>query len=180
MTDAPFNTAEEALVFAFQYSLEQYPKNQLRKLDRTGKGNNENCLYGVDGAAQSAMIHSILATNLPLIERLVLTIRFSDNSTPCPCCGNSKPTDAWLKAADNLSIILSNEFKGISKLNSRKIIEKIINRKSINIISIAHDSMITRQTINRRLKAIKEQLDIHEEKALDTCRYHFAQRGIIH
>ena len=101
MTTEPlFKNSYDALVFAFNYSGQQYGKSPMIKITGThmpsGKG-----LSGVDGAAQAGFIRAEVAAMGRILEAILIA-RFAPHTVPCscrqPCCIGEKPNKEWTEA----------------------------------------------------------------------------------
>ncbi|MFA5633487.1 MAG: hypothetical protein WC997_18520 [Porticoccaceae bacterium] len=97
----PFDTAHQALMFAFNFSASTLDRPLTSRLaDKyrpTGKG-----LAGLDGAAQAGMILWQLRV-LSNLHQAILCARFSPQDEPCPCCQNPKMRDQWMAAVRVIS-----------------------------------------------------------------------------
>jgi len=99
-----FRTPQAALVFAFNYSMQQQGRPLADRLAspamRTGKG-----LSGVDGAGQAGMIRREME-ELTYLQRAALVARFAPRSMPCSCrnacCSGYRPNPEWDAAIRDL------------------------------------------------------------------------------
>ncbi|OZI20516.1 hypothetical protein CAL26_23770 [Bordetella genomosp. 9] len=97
MNAAPFESASQALAFAFSFTMQQYDRPLVNRLAdgpaREGKG-----LKGMDGAGQAAMIRRRVAKLTPL-HQAVLVSRFAPAQIDCacgrPCCRGKLPNFEW-------------------------------------------------------------------------------------
>ena len=103
MTDPLFRSAYEALIFAYNYSGQQYARTPMSKIAApvaSGKG-----LCGTDGAAQAGMIRSEVASLGKLHEAAVIA-RCAPVSSPCSCgrdcCSRKKKNREWTNAINIL------------------------------------------------------------------------------
>lgn len=95
--EALFSSAHAALVFAFNFSGQQFDKSAMARLaagpSRTGKG-----LGGLDGAAQAGFIRQELHGCGELVEN-VLIARIAPKSVICECtkscCSGKQPNREW-------------------------------------------------------------------------------------
>lgn len=99
--DGQFQTTREALVFAFNFSDQQYAITPMAKLMRgvqIGKGTG---LYAETGAAQAGMIRRQVKGLGPLMEAVVIA-KVAEREKLCtcgrPCCAGSEPNMDWLEA----------------------------------------------------------------------------------
>ncbi len=84
-----FRTPQDALTFAFNYSMQQQDRPLMDRLAapaaRTGKG-----LSGMDGAGQAGMICRVIGSLDNRYEEAALIARFAPRTIVCncksPCC----------------------------------------------------------------------------------------------
>lgn len=99
-TEALFGSAHAALVFAFNFSGQQFDKSAMARLastpGKTGKG-----LGGLDGSGQSGMIRQELEAIGKLGEALMVA-RTAPRANPCSCrsgcCSGWKANKEWTNA----------------------------------------------------------------------------------
>lgn len=112
MTNEPlFRSGHDALVFAFNYSSQQYGKSPMIKITGTpvsaGKG-----LSGIDGAAQAGFIRAEVAA-LGKLPEAILIARFAPHTVPCgcrrPCCVGKQPNKEWTTAITILEQFLESD-----------------------------------------------------------------------
>lgn len=147
--EALFGSAHAALVFAFNFSGQQYDKSQMARLaatpGRAGKG-----LGGLDGAAQAGMIRAELA-HLPEPLASILIARVAPHFSPCECrhacCSGQKPNQEWVGAILVLTERALSELSGhLSHYMLRRgIIEKYFGTKH-NLIDLADECGVHRDT----------------------------------
>ena len=165
---ALFGSVEEALTFAFNYSVEQSPRTPMTALVQGGAIGSGKGLYGVDGAAQAAMILNKLDT-LPKEQRWVLTVRFAADVQPeCPCCGRPAQTDEWQDAVDGLAWCV--ELEGVPKKMRHAMIEKVLCRRGHNFKADCEKYGLVLRTLNRQKDVLKVRLTALERKGLDAMR----------
>lgn len=101
-----FKSAHAALVFALNYSMQQYDRPLMNRAMagkplQEGKG-----LSGLDGAGQAGMIRAELARLKP-IEQAVLVAHAAPAQIPCECaaacCSGWKTNPEWQDAMSELS-----------------------------------------------------------------------------
>lgn len=163
MTGSLFRSAHDALVFAFNYSGQQYGRTPVNRIaapvTRQGKG-----LSGVDGAAQAGMIRSELKS-LGKIPEAILTARFAQQTSQCgcgkSCCIGKRPNTEWTGAINLLADHLRDEvLKGCSttwdmriqyvmrqftKRTDRVSFSELAQRNSRHIDTISnHNAAVTR------------------------------------
>lgn len=112
MSEPLFKNAHDALVFAFNYSDEQYAKTPMSKVMTQGKGTGKG-LSGNDGAAQAGMIRAEIR-RLGQIGEAILTARYAPVSLPCPgctcpVCPGEHPNLEWTAAIKAIEKYLADE-----------------------------------------------------------------------
>lgn len=103
-SDPLFRSAHDALVFAFNFSMDLYDRPLMNKMADgprpEGKG-----LSGLDGAAQAGFVRAELHS-LGAIPEAILIARIAPRSQPCecrkPCCSGQSLNPEWIGAVDAL------------------------------------------------------------------------------
>ncbi|MGT2505689.1 DNA-binding protein [Cupriavidus basilensis] len=153
-----FDSSHAALVFAFNFSGQQYQASAMNKAMTPQIGSGKG-LVGVDGAAQAGMIRRELGT-LPELHRMVLTARLAPRDVPCectrPCCSGRLPNGEWTDAIVWLTERAMQQLSGsFSHYRVRRsILEKIFGVK-INLSEIAELCGVHRNSLselNAKLK----------------------------
>lgn len=154
-----FRTPQEALVFAFRYSMQQQGRPLADRLaspaPRTGKG-----LSGNDGAAQAGMIRRELE-QLSVIDRAVLTARYAPPSIPCacgrPCCARHMPNPEYVEAITELTRLAQTLFSGrLSHYQLRRaLVEKALGAK-VTIKAIADKCEVAEKTADAHWRTIRD------------------------
>lgn len=154
-----FRTPQAALVFAFNYSMQQQGRPLADRLaspaPRTGKG-----LSGNDGAGQAGMIRAELK-ELTELELAILIARFAPRSTPCtcknPCCSGYRVNQEWSDAIRVLEQAALTQLSGhVSNYRlRRRLVEKAVGVK-VELKEIAKESGVSEKTVAAHWKIIKE------------------------
>jgi hypothetical protein len=157
-----FRTPVDALIFAFNYSMQQQGRPLADRMaspgGRTGKG-----LSGNDGAAQAGMIWYELQ-QMSEIEVAVLVARFAPRSMPCTCtnacCRGYTPNPAWNDAVRTLEQYAQTLLAGhLSNYRlRRRLVEKAIGLK-IEIKALAKECGVTEKTAGVHWRTIKEWMN---------------------
>jgi hypothetical protein len=147
-----FRTPQEALIFAFNYSMQQQDRPLMDRLAspaaRTGKG-----LSGNDGAAQAGMIRREME-ELSELQRAALIARYAPRSMPCscrrPCCSGYQINQEWDAAIRVLEQGALTMLAGrVSQYRMRrKLVEQIFGVKVV-------------------LKDLAEQCGVHQNTATE-------------
>lgn len=158
-TEALFRTPQEALIFAYNYSMQRQDRSFVDRLaapsPRTGKG-----LSGNDGAGQAGMIRSELQ-QLSDLDRAVLVARFAPKSWPCscasPCCSGYMPNPEYEAAIRTLEQAALQQLSGhMSHYRMRRrLVEKAVGAK-IEISVLAKECGVSEKTAAAHWKIIKE------------------------
>jgi hypothetical protein len=161
-----FRTPQDALIFAFNYSMQQQGRPLADRMAspaaRTGKG-----LAGNDGAGQAGMVRRELAF-LQEIELAVLIARFAPRSMPCacrnPCCSGFRPNQEWEDAIRVLEQAALEQLAGhLSHYRMRRrLVEKAVGLK-VEIKTLAKECGVNEKTVSAHWRIIKTWM--HGRKA---------------
>ncbi len=104
--EALFESAHAALVFALNYSMQQYDRPLMNKAMSGRTQGDGRGLSGVDGAGQAGMIRAELA-RLPPLYRAVLIVSAAPSDFPCECkaacCIGRKVNPEWQAAMSEVT-----------------------------------------------------------------------------
>lgn len=147
--DVLFQSAADALRFAFNFSHQQYDRPLMNRMmggrNETGKG-----LSGLDGAAQAGMIRRELST-LPNLYRAVLIARYAPRSFPCtcgrPCCVGSSVNFEWREAVNAVASYATDMVPGgADKFRLRRELVFRLYGSGKTLDAIADECGVARQT----------------------------------
>jgi hypothetical protein len=172
-----FHTAHEAMMFAFRFAADQYPRTPMSRLMQGGPLGNAAGLYGIDGAGQAGMILAALG-RMNADQRAVLIVRYGDVRHECPCCGHPAPTPEWRASVDVLSHI--TELADLPRALRHAAVEKIICRR--RHISVSHWASVyqaSERTIRQRVAKAKRRLSMLENQAVSWMTDHLEGRSLI-
>lgn len=100
-----FQSANSALVFAFNFSGQSYDRPMMNRLAAPSIGSGKG-LIGLDGAAQAGFVLSEVKAMGKMAEAILIA-RLAPRSTGCECraacCSGQKPNKAWTDAIAFLS-----------------------------------------------------------------------------
>lgn len=106
--DVLFQSAHNALLFAFNFSGQQYERPMMNRLADDPVAYVSKGLSGMDGAAQAGMIMSRIMLMSPLSQYIVFA-HYAPKTLPCecfsPCCAGSKPNPLWVATINEISRI---------------------------------------------------------------------------
>jgi hypothetical protein len=156
-----FDTTRSAVVFAFNFSTEQYGQMPLARLQRSSIGSGKG-LVGTDGAGQAGMVLAQV-WRLNLTERAAIVARFSPRSESCPCCGGQKPTALWQEAVEQLASVALPV--GVSHYRCR--IELVAKHfgLSVRFEDLATRHGLSRNTISEHYRSMTRRLADIEAQA---------------
>ncbi|MEX3691868.1 hypothetical protein AB3X91_09000 [Paraburkholderia sp. BR14263] len=156
-----FRTPQDALIFAFNYSMQRADRSLVDRLaapsPRTGKG-----LSGNDGAGQAGMIRRELE-QLSDIERAVLVARFAPRAWPCACgracCSGYTPNPEYLEAVSLLTQAAMSVLAGriVHYQLRRALVEKAVGAK-VEIKTLALKCDVSEKTAEAHWQIIKRWL----------------------
>lgn len=93
-----FTSAHAALVFAFNFNMQQYDRPLMNRLAGKQAASSGLGLSGLDGAAQAGMIRRRVAT-LPVVYQSILVTRLAPPQLVCecgaPCCCGKQANLEW-------------------------------------------------------------------------------------
>lgn len=153
-----FDSSHAALVFAFNFSGQQYQASAMNKAMTPQIGSGKG-LVGVDGAAQAGMIRRELGT-LPDLHQAVLTARVAPRDVPCECgracCVGKQLNAEWADAIVWLTERAMQQLSGsFSHYRVRRsILEKIFGVK-VNLADIAEACGAHRNTVSDQNAKLK-------------------------
>ena len=179
-----FRTPVDALIFAFNYSMQQQGRPLSDRLSAPG-GRTSKGLSGNDGAAQAGMIWRELQDVSPL-ERAALIARYAPKSMPCtctnPCCSGYRPNPEWNEAMRTLeqhALTLLSGHLSIYRMR-RRLVEKALGMKC-EIAALAKDCEVSENTASAHWKIIKEWIQgkpvQHKANRGDRVKTEFASVG---
>lgn len=103
-----FKSAHAALVFALNYSMQQYDRPLMNRVAAGPAKEEGKGLSGLDGAAQAGMIRAELARLAPL-HQAVLVASIAPHQVPCECraacCGGWKTNPEWSDSVSELTTV---------------------------------------------------------------------------
>ncbi|KUE88899.1 DNA-binding protein [Cupriavidus necator] len=153
-----FDSSHAALVFAFNFSGQQYLASAMNKAMTPALGRGKG-LIGLDGAAQAGMIRAELGM-LPELHQAVLTARTAPRDIPCECrsscCKGRRPNSEWAGAVAWLTDRAMQQLSGsFSHYRVRRsILEKIFGAR-VNLAEIAEGCGVHRNTVSDQNAKLK-------------------------
>ena len=157
-----FKNAHDALVFAFNYSGQQFGRSLLNTtMAPVGSGKG---LSGVDGAGQAGMIRAAVA-RMGRIPEAILTARFAprtviDELCSCPACDKKHPNREWTAAIEVLAQYLKeNLLEGNYTswdMRTQYIMRLFIDRnKNVTFDELASRNNVHKNTVVAHFKIVR-------------------------
>lgn len=164
-----FKNTHDALVFAFNYSSEQYALSPMTKLMKTGIGSGKG-LVALDGAAQAGIIRSRV-DQLPALQAACIIARYTPRFEECPCCqGRDKMTEEYREAVIMLTEWAIGHCSGITLRNMRAAIIRSFFERGVSISEVARELNVPKATAydqkSRIHKALKK-IDCQAQQNVD-------------
>ena len=104
--EALFQSAHNALLFAFNFSGQQYERPMMNRMADDPVAYVSKGLSGMDGAAQAGMIMSRIMLLSPLSQYIVFA-HYAPKALACdcprPCCAGKKPNELWEAVINKIS-----------------------------------------------------------------------------
>lgn len=147
-----FNNAHEALVFAFNYSGQQYALSPMSKLALKGAGSGKG-LVSVDGAAQAGMILAEVDRLQP-IHRSCIIARYAIKTVECKCCGSNGMAAQYRTEIGSLREQAAGQLTGMSVRGMREMIVRAFYERGINITQVAAELNIAKSTAHDQKRLI--------------------------
>lgn len=165
-----FKNTHDALMFAFNYSSQQYALSPMSKLMKGGVSGGGKGLVSLDGAGQSGIILTRLAQMTPL-EQACITARYAPRYEECPCCLNKdKMTEQYREAIAELAEWALSVCTGLTIRNMRGAIIRSFFERGVSITAAARELNVAKATAYdqkaRIHKALKD-LDGRAQLAAD-------------
>lgn len=176
-------SAKEAMVFALNYSDQQYalsPMAMFLKRDRAGSGRG---LKGLDGAGQAGMVWAEI-TLLPYYQALALIARCTQHRLRCtcgiPCCCGSRPNELWRETTSQLCDYALEAVTG--HVSNRRLrlasTEKVFGAK-VTLDEVADYVGVSKSTAARQHAKIKDFLRTLEHQGWETLTGALEEKGML-
>ncbi len=144
--DPPFKNAQEALIFAFNFSHQQYPRSPMSRAIFQSKGGRG--LGGLEGAAQAGMIKQEVSLLKP-IESNYIIARYEPIGSR-----------VWVKAMGGLSVHVRNNVlprcQTTTSMRMDYIMRFLPYCRHISINELAKKHAISEKTAVNHIKEVKK------------------------
>lgn len=147
-----FASAHNALVFAFNFSGQQYDRPMMNRLadnpvDYVSKG-----LSGMDGAAQAAMVFNKLF-HLPPLYQYIVFASYAPRTIPCECrrscCVGQKRNEQWhacIRMIEEAAITQALPGCITHRVLRRGIVQRAFGDKSVVLLDLAEKAGVNKNT----------------------------------
>lgn len=182
MIEAPlFRSTQDALVFAFQYSAQQYELSAMGKVMArvdgahipSGKG-----LVGLDGAAQAGFVRAEIG-RLPPPYRAVLRARFGEREAPCPTCGSHGLNQDWKAAISQITNHVAYAISGLSHTYLRRVFVADHFGEPVRIADEADRYGVPHRTAYDHRQKVREALRAEERAAFEAIDSRLREVGMV-
>lgn len=161
-----FKNTHDALVFAFNYSSQQYALSPMSKLMKTGSGSGKG-LVALDGAAQAGFIRARVG-QLPALQAACIVARYAPRFEECPCCqGRDKMTDEYRDVVAALAEWAISQCGGLTLRNMRGAIVRSFFERGISVAEAAKELGVPKATAYDQKARIHKALKILDGNAQD-------------
>lgn len=172
-----FESAHDALLFAFNYAGQQSPRTPLTGLIQRGALGSGKGLHGVEGAAQAGIILAHYAT-LQKPHQHILRVRFGRNEQPCPHCQIIGPCAEWVEAVDALS--RAPELDGVHRAARHLMVEKAVcGIKGISVSAIASNFKLVERTLQKQMQTFRRRMEKLEAEAMNEVDNLLRDMGVV-
>lgn len=167
--DGIFRSAHEAVVFALNYSGQQYAMSPFARLMQDGALGSGRGLAGLDGAGQAGMVIAELA-KLDYYLAVALIARCATRQIKCDChsacCSGWRINELWRQA---ISIMTDHAMTALAgELSSRVVRQASVQKhfgQKVTIQEIADDAGIHRETAGKQHAQIVAAMKALESRA---------------
>lgn len=158
-----FKSAHAALVFALNYSMQQYDRPLMNKKASGPATGNGKGLSGVEGAGQAGMVRVELAQLAP-IQQAVLIASVAPQQLPCgcnvSCCSGLKLNQEWADALRDLTTAAAAGALSGCMSNGRlrsMLIQRLFGAK-VTLSKLAEDHKVDERTVSAHHAKLKRWL----------------------
>lgn len=166
LEDPLFDSAWNALAFAFRYSTQQYQPTPMARLMRGSIGSGKG-LHGLDGAAQAGVIRAIVET-LPEFERCAVVARFA--------------LDQRESLGAKLVLIRPATASLGTGVHNRRMVDNLVQRfygQRCHLKDLAETYGVHANTMTERWACVKRQLTSLEHRGIDRAEAAFQEAGLV-
>ena len=159
-----FKSTHEALVFALNYSSQQYALSPVAKMMKTGVTGTGKGLVSTDGAAQAGLILAAFS-KMDKLKAHCIIARHAPKFTECACCGGPKPTQQWRESITALRDWSMSTFSGLSHSVVREAIVMNFYSRGVSMDEAAKRANVPVKTVYNQRAKIHEALKVMDNQA---------------
>lgn len=170
MTEPLFRSAHNALLFAFNFSAQQYERPMMNRMADDPIGQVSKGLSGMDGAAQAAMVFNQLE-HMPALYQYIVFASYAPRSIECACgrscCAGHKPNEFWLACIREIEeAAITQALPGCisHRVLRRDIVMREFGDKTILLDDIAEKTGVARKTVTDHAARIRFWLNGSRER----------------
>lgn len=157
-----FRSAHAALVFAFNFTMQQYDRPLMNKVASRDAQHEGKGLSGQDGAAQAGMIRRRLST-LPPLQQAIMVSRTAPPTLVCscgaPCCQGRQANLEWNAAVRLVADYAEREALAectIKRALTLQLLARLFGQaKGRKMSEIAEDAGVSVNTATNHLSRLK-------------------------
>ena len=176
-------SAMEAMVFALNYSDQQYALSPMAMFLKNRQAGSGRGLKGLDGAGQAGMVWAEI-TQLNYFEALALIARCTSHRLRCTCgsscCSGWRANELWRQATSQLCDYAVEAVAG--HISNRRLrlasTEKVFGAK-VTLEEIADYVSVSRVTASRQHAKIKDFLRTLEHKGWESLTGALEEKGML-
>lgn len=177
-----FNSAHSALIFAFNFDCQVYPRSMMSKMAGDSLGGSGKGLGGLDGAGQAGIIRAKVR-EVGYLGEAALIARTANRSTPClcrsSCCSGQKVNKEWQSAM----WFLAGHIQAITENRTKKdmfiaLVMKYYGVKS-SLVDIAEANDISRDTAGTHNAATTKAMKSIEQAAWRSIEEKLKEANLI-
>ena len=181
-SDPLFRSAHDALVFAFNFSMDLYDRPLMGKMADEARPPGKG-LSGLDGAAQAGFVRAELRA-LGLIPEAILIARIAPQGSPCecrrPCCSGKTLNPDWAEAIKTLTQHALVPLSGcVSHYRLRAAIVQKFFGASVSLVDIAEVCGVNRDTASDHNQKVTKMLKTEESAAWGRFESRLIEAGMV-
>ena len=159
--EALFQSAHNALLFAFNFSGQQYERPMMNRMADDPVAYVSKGLSGVDGAAQAGMIFAKLE-RLPALYQFIVFASYAPRIIPCECrhscCAGTKPNELWnacIRMIEEAAITQALTGCMSHRVLRRGIVQRAFGDKSVVLADLAEKAGVTEKTASSHASKVR-------------------------
>lgn len=176
-------SAKEAVVFALNYSDQQYALSPMAAFLKHSGGGSGRGLKGLDGAGQAGMIWAEI-TQLPYFQAFAIIARCTHHRIRCecgqPCCCGWRSSEVWREVTSQLCDLAIQATP--DHLSNRRLrlasTEKVFGAK-VTLDEVAETVGVSKSTAARQHAKIKDYLRTLEHQGWEKLTGALEEKGML-